>query len=785
MIEDLEFMQKILLILFLSLISSLAVVGQNAGSIGGTITSQVNGTPVAGVSVEITQLRRSTETDGQGKYEFAGLTPGRYTLVTHIEGFSDQTRSVVLTSGASSTIDFAVSLLSVREEVTVTATGTEESVFDSFQSVNSVGSTSIKERASTSVGEVLEREAAVGKRSFGPGTSRPVIRGFDGDRVLVVQDGVRIGSLAHQGADHGEPIDSLNLERLEVIKGPGTLLYGSNAIGGVVNAVTSDEDDPHEGFRGHVTGLGATNNGQGGIAGGVEFGFGKSLLSGSANFIHEGDYETPLGEIRNSAARSGGVQASYGYYADKWFLSGSFNLDRRRYGTIYSPLFEEGALLTDPMGDPCDPTVQPDCGYDPFLISDRFSRQLPDAPDEAIDVKMRRNNYRVRAGFRGIRGPFERGNFSVDFVRYRHDEIETDDDGVEEIATSFSNNVTSYRGVLQQKKHGALTGQFGFEGFHRDYSTAGAEQIIDGPVKQNSFAFFALEEISLDRVAFQFGGRVETNRYGPENTALYEDRDFTGFSGAAAVRIALWEGASFVTNFTSAYRAPSLEELYNNGPHIATVTFEVGDQDLARERSNGIEFSLRQRVKRVRLNASFFHYWISNFIFTEFQDADGNGIIDIDDNLPIGNFVQGDSTFTGADASLDADIKDWLGIFAIGDVVHAELRDGGIPLPRITPPRLRVGLDFRYKRLSVRPEGVFVGARNLDDVYTLETPTAGYGLFNVNASYTYATDHLAHTFSVATSNLGDRLYRNHLSFVKDLAPEQGRNLRLSYTLSFF
>lgn len=777
-------MNKLFLILMF-LATNLAVSGQNTGAIRGTVTSQVTGARLAGVTIQITQLNRSVETDGEGKYEFAGLTPGRHTLVTHIDGFSDQTLNVVLSAGATSVIDFSLSLLALREEVTVTATGTEESVFQSFQSVNSIGSTQIREQAASGIGEILERESAVGKRSFGPGTSRPVIRGFDGDRVLVVQDGIRNGSLGSQSGDHGEPVDTLNLERIEVIKGPGTLLYGSNAIGGVVNAVTSDEDDPHEGLRGSFTGLGATNNRQGGISGGLEYGWQKLLFKVHGNFLREGDYKTPLGRIPNSSSRGFGGNTSLGYYGLKGFLLGSFTGDRRRYGTPYSPLFEAGDLLTDTNGDPCDPTVQADCEYDIFLIRDRFSRQLPDVPDEAIDIKMRRNNYRVRGGFHDVSGPIERANFSLDVSRYRHDEIETEAGGTDEVATSFFNNVTSFRSVFTQARRGALTGQFGFEGFHRNYLTQGAEQLIDGRVRQNSFAAFTLQELSVDRIAFQFGARVETNRYRPENTSLYARRGFTGLSGAGAARVALWNGASFVANFTSAYRAPSLEELYNEGPHIGTVTFEVGDQMLRRERSNGIEVSLRQRVKRFRLNGSVFHYRIGNFVFLEPRDADGNGRVDIEDNLPVGNFVQGDARFTGADATLEVDATDWLGLFAVADVVRAELQNGDIPLPRITPPRLRIGGDLRYKGLSVRPEVVFTGARGLDHVFTLETPTAGYRLFNVNASYTYATTHVAHTFSLSTSNLGNRLYRNHLSFIKDLAPEQGRVLRASYTIRFF
>lgn len=314
-------MNKFFFILITIFLTGSATFGQNTSAIRGTVTSQVSGSPLAGVSVEITQLRRSTETDEQGTYEFTALAPGRYTLVTHIEGFSDQTLSVALAAGASSTTDFSLSLLALREEVTVTATGTEQSVFDSFQSVNSVGSTRIREQAATGIGEILERESGVGKRSFGPGTSRPVIRGFDGDRVLVVQDGVRNGSLASQSGDHGEPIDSLNLERLEVIKGPATLLYGSNAIGGVVNAVTTDEDGPHKGLRGNFTGLGATNNSQGGVSGGVEYGWKKVLFNVNGNFLREGDFKTPLGRIPNSASRGYGGSTSLGYYGKKVSLS--------------------------------------------------------------------------------------------------------------------------------------------------------------------------------------------------------------------------------------------------------------------------------------------------------------------------------------------------------------------------------------------------------------------------------------------------------------------------------
>ena len=185
---------KIVFLTGIIFVASFAATAQT-GSLSGTITSEINGLPIVGVSVEIPKLKRSTETDDTGVYRFTALPNGTFTVVTHIEGFSDKAQSATVSGGAS-TVDFQLSLTTLRAEVTVTATGSEQSVFESFSSVNSVGATRIAEKASTSIGEILENEAGVSKRSFGGGGSgRPSIRGFEGDRVLVLQDGVRNGSV--------------------------------------------------------------------------------------------------------------------------------------------------------------------------------------------------------------------------------------------------------------------------------------------------------------------------------------------------------------------------------------------------------------------------------------------------------------------------------------------------------------------------------------------------------------------------------------------------------------
>ncbi len=758
-------------------------------ALSGKITSEANGQPLGGVSVKIPELRRSAETDENGVYQFTDIPSGSYTVITHIEGFSDKAQRVTV-SGGSATLDFQMSLTAIRAEVTVTATGTEESVFESFSSVNSVGATRIAEKANTSIGEILENEAGVSKRSFGGGGSgRPSIRGFEGDRVLILQDGIRNGSVGSQSGDHGEPVAALNVERLEVIKGPATLLYGSNAIGGVVNAVTNDEDVAHEGFRGYLTGVGGTVNRQGAAAGGLEFGVREFLFNLNLNTMREGNYRTPLGTIPNSRSRAYGGSGSVGYFTDKAFIRGSVSFDRRRYGIPYAPLFESGELLSIANGGiDCGSKKEgeepPDCQFNLEALKTAFTNELPPLPDEEIDIKMRRNNFRLTGGFRDLKGAIRQGNFSFDFTDYQHQEIEAEPGEEEEVATVFDNDIFSYRALFQQANYKNLSGRFGFDGYRRSYLTEGAESLVEGRVRQNNFAVFGLQEVSFEKVGLQFGARVETNRYRPVSPEL-ESLDFTGFSGSIGAKFNVWKGGIFVADFTSSYRSPALEELYNLGPHIGTVTFEIGDQNLTRERSNGIEFSLRQNYKRVRFNGSIFYNDIADFVYLAPQDEDGNGFIDVEDGLPVSRFTQEDSRFFGADATLEVDINKYFGAFFVGDVVSAKLKNGGIPLPRISPARARFGLDFRYKGLSLRPEAVFAAKKDAGDIFSLETTTAGYGVFNINGSYTFVIDKTAHVFTFGGQNLTDKLYRNHSNFIKDLTPEAGRGFKASYTVRFY
>ncbi len=739
-----------IMLTFILAATSINGFGQANGIIKGVVTYETDRTPIHNATLRIVQLKRTVQTDENGAYEFTNVPDGTYTIIAHMEGFPDLSQTVTVASGAIAALDFQLRLAGYREEVNVTASGTEQSTFDSFQAVNTLDAVRLVEESAPAIGEVLDKEPGIAKRSFGPGSSRPVIRGFDGDRVLVLSDGMRVGALGSQSGDHGEPIDVLSLERLEVVKGPATLLYGSNAIGGVVNAVSGRDEETHEGLRGYFSTLAGTANGQAGISGGLDFGYRNWLFWGNGSGQRVGDYETPIGRIPNSKSRVSSSAGGFSYNGSKGFFSARYGYDNTRYGIPFASMFE-------PDGEDA-------------ATSRRFGGAPVEEELEQIDVAMRRHDVRLSGGFRNAESFISGFRMTVDYSDYQHKELEG-----QTVGTIFDNNLVSYRGMFDQRKRGRLTGRFGFEGLHRNYETVGAEALVQGPVIQNGFSIFGLEELDFERVKFQFGGRIENNRYNPADTNL-PDRSFTGFSGAAGIRIGLWTGGAFVTNYTHSDRAPALEELYNFGPHIGNLTFEIGNNSLRRERSDGLDFSLRHQSKRFRAEGNVYYYNIKDFVFLA-------PIGEVEDGLLVAEYQQANSRFAGAEVEVDLGVHPNLWINLGMDAVDAQLKESGTPLPRIPPLRARIGLDAEYKGFSLRPEAIFV--KDQDDIFPTETRTAGYTVFNFLGSYTIARPHAAHIFSINAFNLGDRLYRNHLSFIKDLAPEIGRGVRVTYTVRFF
>jgi len=733
----------------------------------------------------IVQTGETVETDHEGRYKIDNLPPGTYDIFSYVATYSSQASLVRLEPGATETVDFILELTPIHQSVTVTASGKHETTFEAVQTVTSLEAFDIAEAIAPSIGEVLDGQPGVAKRSSGPGSARPVIRGFDGDRVLVMRDGMRVGSLGSQSSDHGEPIDPISLERLEVVKGPATLLYGSNAIGGVVNAITRHHEmhkHRHEGLRGQVSGALGSNNGLLGGGGVAEFGTGNWMFWGGGGGQRTGDYSSAEGTVENSKARVANVSAGLGWFDTRGYVSFGYNFADGRYGIPSA----EDRHSHDGQEDPADSVDEPG--------GEEEHEEL-----EAVDVAWNHHSMRFSGGIQELDSFVNAIRLSLNYSLWQHNELEQLQSGVEEVATTFDNKELVYRANFDQSERGVLSGTFGVWGLNRDYDVVG-EEALSPPVDKNAFAVFGLEELTYDQFKLQLGGRVEYTHYKPlgpskgllpvmpngteadfvtgaepAETSLPE-RTFTGFSFGAGTRVRLSEHDAFVANFSSSFRAAALEELYNYGPHLGNLAFEIGNPDLTGERSNGIDLSLRHAGTRVRAEANFFYYSIDDFIF-------GAPTGEIEEGLTVLVYAQGDARFVGLEAGFEVSLHDsvWLNLGL--DAVDAQLKSSGTPLPRIPPLRGNIGMDFRSKGFSIRPE-VVLGATQ-DQIFPTETPTAGYAVVNLKATYTLPKQHFVHNFHFEIFNIGNELYRNSVSLIKDIAPEMGRGVKFSYVAKFF
>lgn len=253
-------------------------------------------------------------------------------------------------------------------------------------------------------------------------------------------------------------------------------------------------------------------------------------------------------------------------------------------------------------------------------------------------------------------------------------------------------------------------------------------------------------------------------------------RSFTGLSSSVGLHVELGSNMALVANFTRSYRAPALEELYNFGPDAGSLTFVIGDSNLGREASLGLDLSVRNQSRWLRGSIDFYYYAIDDFVFQAFTDELIGG-------FRVAPALQANSRFKGVDGKAVFHFHRYLWLDLGAGYVNAKLTDTDEPLPRIPPFHGSISLDASYKGLSVKPELVLTADQ--DRVFGDETPTAGSTVLNVTGSYTLARGHIAHIFAARGYNLTNELYRNHTSFIKDFAPEIGRGVKVSYSLRVF
>jgi iron complex outermembrane receptor protein len=720
---------------------------QNGVPLSGRLLNSLNATPLGGATVQIDELRRQTISDADGTFTFDNVPPGSYHVSVLAQGFSTRRTEVEVAAGMSP-IELQVDLDLHFEEV-VSVSGDARSQFDTLQPTSVLAGQELSKQLEMSLGATLESQPGVAARSFGPAPARPVIRGLDGDRVLILQDGQRLGDLSSQSGDHGVPINPAAAQKIEIVRGPATLLYGANAIGGLVNVIT-DEIPTHSmmGASGNLTFDLGTAASEGGAAGDVHIGNGQLALHMGGGGRRSGDVDTPEGDVVNSQSRNGFGNVGLSWTGAKNYFGGSYGYDDTKYGV---PVIEDGRVQLTP----------------------------------------RRHAFSLRAGGERLQGAFDSYRATLAIRRYKHDELEG-----EEVGTAFTNNTEEVEVMGSHRALGRLKGSVGGWVLNRAFDATG-EEALSPAVDQRGFATFLYEEITWPHVTFEFAGRVDHTNYQPNGEP---ERSFTTGSGSFGLLIrpaAADDRHTIAFSAARAARSPALEEMFYFGEHPGNFAFEIGNPDLRPEHALGFDVSLRWRTPRVNGEVTYFRNDVDGYLFRaplteeEFEErlptfAARFPSRDVTDasigDFPIVEYVAADSVLDGVEAHSDVQITAQIAAELGFDYVRGTLKDNDEPLPRIPPLRFRGGL--RYQRNAFQAGGDISIVRTQDRVFSTETPTDGYQLGRLYASYSFGQGAIAHTVTARLENVTNELYRNHLSLIKDLVPEMGRNFRLLYNVKF-
>jgi iron complex outermembrane receptor protein len=658
-------------------------------------------------------------------------------------------------------------------EIAGLPTGILPVVDNVFAPVTVIPGQEILASSAATIGDVMFSKPGITSSTFAPGASRPVIRGLDNFRVRIQENGIGSHDLSDLGEDHGVPIDPLSADQIEVIRGPATLRYGSQAIGGVVSVTNNRIPTTRipNGFSARFQGA-ATSVDDGREGSGV-------LEAGGQNFAmhvdafdrRQFDYDIPGGQKQaNSWVNSKGQSIGGSFVFDQGFLGMSVSRNLSMYGI--------------PGGE---------------------------AAESGTRIDLDQTKFNARGEYRPDSGIIEAARFWFGATKYQHDE-QALVDGTHQILSTFKNKQQEARVELQHAPIAGWNGAVGFQYGNQRVATEGEAEEFLLPAHAKNVAAYIFEQYNINPdLKFQAAGRIERATVdgtaglfpsdflpvapGDEPILDPRKRDFLpGSVSAGFIQQLPWGIAASLTG-QYVERAPTAAELFAKGVHEATGTFEIGNSDLEKERASTVEFGLRRREGALRFDATAYYTKYKSFIFKQFT---GNTCGEEFDSCIAGDgeelqqvaYSQRDATFKGVEVATQLDVLPVAGgMFGIEgqyDIVDARFSDGSY-VPRIPPQRLGGGVFWRSDNWFARVNLLHAYAQ--DKVAANETPTGGYDLLNAEVSYTQKlkpSDFGAQEFvwGVAGRNLLDDDIRNSVSFRKDEILQPGRNVRVFAKLRF-
>jgi iron complex outermembrane receptor protein len=757
------------------LFAASLLLAQDTGSIQGRLVTD-DDSPVLDATVTLTELRRQVAVDSQGAFEFAGIPAGPYLLQADSARHGTVVERVEVTSGEPLEVVLLMGAHHHSDEIVVTASGDLRSQMELANPVTVLSDETLELRVQPTLGDTLAQEAGISQTWFAPGASRPIIRGLSSDRVRMLQGGLSSGDVSSTSPDHAVAVDPGTAQRLEVLRGPSTLLYGSTAIGGVVNVIdnTIPQVQPSESITGSVAARGGTvadelygqldlNGGIGKIAWHIDAAIRETddysipdeyepeNYDEGEEHDHEEDEEheeefTP-GTLANSDLETRSAAGGLTYFGKKGFLGMSVSAFDTNYGVPGH--HHHGEHEDDHHEEGEEEEEEGDVRID-------LERSRIDLNGEITEP------FSVFRGFKARLG----------YVDYEHSELE----GIE-VGTQFLKETIEGRFEFVQKQRGDWSGSFGLQILDDDLEAIGDEAFLP-PSATRTVGLFAFEELSTGDLSWQFGGRIESVDHSTRKIEL-PDRSFTPFSLSVGLVWDLQQEWSLGTSLAGSQKAPNTSELYSDGAHAATQTYEIGDPDLDIESSLGFDVSIRRGGGPLHGELTLFLNRFDDFIYEQLTGEEIEG-------FTVLQYTQADADFQGGELDIEYDIwersHNHLDLRLMADYVQAELRDTGEPLPFIPPLRIGGGLHFGSQQWHAAGEIRWVDQQSR--VAEEELPTPSYTMVNASVGYRFYLKSTFVDLMLRGTNLTDELAFNASSVQKFQRPMPGRDFSLLARLSF-
>jgi iron complex outermembrane receptor protein len=644
---------------------------------------------------------------------------------------------------------FLMSSSSLAEELTpiiVESTAfSKQSVNDFAQSVEILKGEELERKKTTTIGQTVKDELGVTSTYFAPGSSRPIIRGLGSNRVRVMENSIDSLDVSNVSADHAVTVNPYISKQIEILRGPASLLYGPGAIGGVVNVINDRIPQTLD----------------------------RSLLD--YNLYTSYDI---VSDGKTGSAELNGVVDSFAWHID------GFKQDTNDYdinGYANEELRENKGTLKNSDLETDNYSFGVSHISDQGLAGISYSRfdtnyGVPGALEGDIRIDLKQYRYDSLFEIYDLFSGLESLKLRSTYNNYRHYEIEEDG----EIATTFRNKEFESRLEALHSLGPNWNNTYGLQYNDIEFSSVGEEAFVE-PVDSNRYGGFGITQYETSNWNLEAGARVDYTDYDPDTNS---DKDFTTFSLSLGAINAINDDLSLSIYAAHSERAPDAVALYADGPHLATITFEIGDDDLDSEKSNNIELSLKMEKPNYSWAFNTYYNYIDDYIYLDItgrSDEDGN--LDPNGEFLFGNWDNESAEFYGFEAEFVAPIiqnnKYNVEGRVFSDYVRARFRDGG-DVPRIPQARLGFGLDSQYGMWTGAADLTFVGEQN--NTADFETDTDSYTMLNAGISRVFERTNADIILSLKGENLLDEDARQSTSFQKDRVPLPGRNVNFSLTL---